>query len=435
MFSLITKPIDSKSFSFAEKVIYWTIVLTPLWWLLGIQTLFYPAVIVGLLVIRFDWNRILEIPIPVAVWAWLAMAVTMLWTALFGLSDIGFDLMKTAATLVTFFKGYFLIFACLLLQFGTRIRVEVITRAVVWMAIGYLVVICLQLVMLYGGIKLRPIMPPLAKFTPGNPLSLVVKLTASWKPFFGITVPRSALYMPDPPIPGICGLLALIICCGEKQIRLRKLAIAGCIAAILISQSRLAWVCLPIAITVLATFHTFWARQMSLWLFSLTALFASFLELTFKELLQQPWAIFNKARPSSTTDRAFVVAKTLEAWRESPWLGWGITQDTANWYTYEIALGSFSTYAAVLYLHGVVGFIVFIIALATTLANVWQIALEDNILGKRAFAGLIVLYLFIQGLPLSWITVYIWFFFIWLGAIMATENHKRDVDSQWNYLF
>ncbi len=414
-----------KDLSRSEIIVYLTIVLTPLWWLLGIQTLFYPAVVICLLIVSFDLDKLITTEIPLAVWAWLAMAITMLWTALFGLSDVGFDLIKTAATLVTFFKGYFLIFACLLLPFGTRIRVKVITRAVVWMAIGYLVLIAIQLILLFLEIDIQPLMPPLAKLTPGNSLSLAVKITASWKPFFGINVPRSALYMPDPPIPGICGLLALVICWGESKERLRYPAIAGCLGAILISQSRLAWICLPIAIIIMTTFHSFWARQLCLWLFSFTALLSSWLELTFSNLLQKPWEIFNNARPASTTDRAFVIRKTMEAWQESPWLGWGIVQDTANWYTYKISLGSFSTYASVLYLHGVLGFMVFIATLGFTLASFWQIASEGSILGKRAFAALVILYLFIQGLPLSWITVNIWFFFIWLGAILANYEQTK----------
>ncbi len=415
--------------SWAETIVFWTIVLTPLWWLLGIQTLFYPAVVIGLLIVSLDLDKLIRNHIPLSVWAWLAMAITMLWTAFFGLSDVGFNLITTASTLVTCFKGYFLIFACLLLPFTTQIRIEVITRAVVWMAIGYLVLITFQLTLLFLGIHWQAIMPPLAKLTPGNKLSLVVKLSAVRQNFFGVPIPRSSLYMPDPPIPGICGLLALIICWGEKKTFLRNFAIAGCLGAILVSQSRLAWVCLPIAIIIMATFRGFWARQLCLWLFSFTALFSSFLELTFSNLLQKPWEIFNKARPASTTDRAFVVQKTLEAWRESPWLGWGIVQDTADWHTYKITLGSFSTYAAVLYLHGIVGFIVFLVALGFTLADFWQIALTGNILGKRAFASLIVLYIFIQGLPLSWITVYIWFFFIWLGIILATFSQHKIVDS------
>ena len=420
--------------SFAERIIYWTIVLTPLWWLLGIQTLFYPAIVIGLLAISFDLDKLIRTSLPTCVWAWLAMAIVMLWTAMMGLSNVGFEFTKVAATLVTFFKSYFLIFACLVIPFGNQIRIRVITRAVAWMAVGYLIVIALQLIMLFLGIKISPFFPPIAHFIPGNK-SLIVWLSAFLNPFFGVPLPRSALYMPDPPIPGICGLLCFFICLGESNPRLRQFSLAGSLSALLISHSRLAFVCLPLAILVHVSFRSFLARQVSMWLFSLSALLSSLWELTLTALMNKPLEIFHSARPSSSKDREFVIRKTLEAWQESPWLGWGIPQGTADWYTYKVTLGSFSTYAGVLYLHGIIGFIVFIAALALTLSNFWQSAVEGNSLGKKAFATLLALYVFIQGLPLSWITVYIWFFFLWLGAILVEiQEESYPSNSQWEQL-
>jgi hypothetical protein len=92
---------ENGALSLSEKVIYWTIVLTPVWWLMGIQPIFYPAVVIGLLVIHFDIDKLLRERLPACAWAWLMMAIVMLWTALLGLNDTGFGLMKAAATLVT----------------------------------------------------------------------------------------------------------------------------------------------------------------------------------------------------------------------------------------------------------------------------------------------------------------------------------------------
>lgn len=416
--------------SFAERVLYWTIVLTPLWWLLGIQPLFYPAIAIGLLIFSFDFDTLIRKPLPVCVWAWLAMALAMLWTAMLGLSDLGFNLTKVASTLVTFFKGYFLIFACLALPFWNRISPRLITRAIAWMAVGYLVTISIQLVLLAAGFDVRPLYPPLARLTPGNKLSLIVNFTAGLQPFFGIPLPRSSLYMGDPPIPGICGLLSFLICLGEPNPRLRGLALAGSFSALVVSQSRLAWVCFLIAIAIYSSFRNFLAREASLWLFSFTALLCSLKEWTLSDLLSKPLAVFHKARPASSTDREFVVRKTLEAWQESPWLGWGIAQDSANWYNYNITLGSFSSYAGVLYLHGIFGFTVFITALVATLVSYWKSATEGNLLSQRAIAGLVALSLFIHGLPLSWIAVHLWFFFVWLGAILSEVQEIASANAK-----
>ncbi|HEY9767607.1 MAG TPA: O-antigen ligase family protein [Coleofasciculaceae cyanobacterium] len=412
--------------SLAERILYLAIVLTPLWWLLGIQPLFYPAVVICLLAYSFDFDKPIKQPLPMCAWAWLTMALVMLATALLGLSDVGFEPMEVASTLVTFFKGYFLIFACLALPFWHKIDSGVITRAVAWMAIGYLVLICLQLILLVAGIKIGVFYPPLARLTPGNKLSLMVNLSASLKPFFGINLPRSSLYMGDPPIPGICGLLSFVICLGESNSRLRNLALAGSLGAVAISQSRLAYVCLAIAIITNASFQSFVARQAYLWFIAALALVCSLREWTISDLVNQPLRIFNQARQASSTDREYVVRKTLEAWQESPWLGWGIAQGTANWYTYKIELGSFSTYAAVLYLHGIFGFIFFIFALAITLFDFWKFAVAKNQLCQRAVSSLVALYIFIQGLPLSWISTYIWFFLIWLGAVLSEQQNQQS---------
>ena len=429
--------------SLAEKIIYWTIALTPLWWLLGIQTLFYPAVVIVLLAISCDLDKLIRTPVPISVWLWLIMALTMLWTAMLGLGNLGFNFAKFAAVLVTFFKGYFLIFACLLLPFTTRIRVQVITRAVAWMAVSYLVVITIQLILLYTGIYPRysplgigpkPVPSIISFLSPGNK-SLSIRLNAFLTPFFGLILPRSWLYMPDPPIPGIAGCLSFLICLNESNPRLRKFSLAGSLSALLISHSRLAFICLPLAILIKFSFRSPFARQISLWLFSLAALLSSLLEVTISELvLNKPLEIFHSARPSSSKDRAFVVSETLKAWQESPWLGWGVAQGEAQWHTYGVTLGSFSTYTGVLYLHGIVGLTVFLATIICTLASFWQPAVEGNDLCKQGFASLVALYLFIHGLPLSWIAVYIWFFFMWIGAILAQTQREPISKKDWNKL-
>lgn len=419
--------------SFAERVIYWTIVLTPLCWLSSLQTLLYPGIAIALLILGFRWDKLLRKRLPACTWAWLAMALVMLWTALLGLSSIGAGLTKIAATGVTFVKSYFLIFTCLALPFWHRIRVSLVVRAVAWMAIGYLVAIAIQLVMLFAGVGKAGFTSPLARLMPGDALSLKVSF-AEFQPFFGIPVPRTALYTPDPPILGVCAVLCFFICLGETNRRLRQFALAGCLAALIISFSRTAWVCFILGILILACFRSRWARQGSLWSASLTALLCGFLGLTLSELINKPLEIFHRARAASSTDREFVVRKTLEAWQEYPWLGWGVIRGSVKWYTYDINLGSFSTYASVLYLHGLVGFIFFITAMALTLWSFWDLASRGNLFGKQAFSSLVALYVLCQATPLSWMTVYFWFFFVWLGAILSKLQQEQRSVSSWEQL-
>jgi len=311
----------------------------------------------------------------------------------------------------------------MVLPFWHCLRVSVITRAVAWMTTGYLVTIAIEVVMLVLKIGGAGFLPPLARVIPGDKQSLLVTF-AEYQPFFHISLPRTVLYTPDPPILGVCALLCFFICLGETDRRLRKFALAGCLVAVLISFSRLAWICLPLALLITAYFRSTLARQGSLWGVSFTSLLCGFLGMTFDELLKTPLEIFNGARASSTTDRELVVRKTLEAWQESPWLGWGIAQGSVRWYIYDITLGSFSTYAAVLYLHGIIGFIFFMAAMILTLGSFWTPAVRGNPLCKRALASLVALYVLCNATALSWMTVYLWFFFVWLGAILSEVQQE-----------
>jgi hypothetical protein len=428
-----TEDLKPSDFSRTERILYWTAVLTPFWWLLGIQVLFYPAVVIVLLILAIEIDKLIRISLPACNWAWLAMSLVMLWTAILGIFSVGFSLKLTAATLVTFFKSYFLIFCGLTLPFWTQVRSRVITRAVVWMAIGFLVIIAVQMALLAVGVKNATFTPPLARVIPGDASALVVK-SAKMARFFGVPLPRSVLHTQDPPILGACSLLTFVICLGETDRRLRNWALAGAGCALLVSFSRLAWICLPLVPLIAACFRSKLARQLHLWLAALTALICSFLELTLKQLIEKPQAFFDSARADSSETRAIVIRETIEAWQEKPWLGWGIIRGKA--WLYEnayITLGSFSTYAAVLYLHGIVGFIIFLAALVLSLVAFYEPARRGNILCQRAFGSLVVLYILIQATPLSWMAVYFWFFFVWLGAVMR-EAQPDKVSLSWEEL-
>jgi hypothetical protein len=411
---------EVSTFSSSERIIYWTVILTPVWWLMGIQPLFYPIVIVSLLTIHFDWHQLAVKGLPIYVWAWLAMSITMLWTAVLGLNDMGFSLLPAAAAVVTFLKSYFLIFACLALPFWNQIRTQVITRAVAWMASGYLVTIAVQIVMLALKIGGSGFLPPLARLIPGDKSSLRVDF-AFPSSFFGLPIPRTVLYTPDPPILGLCALLCFIICLREPDRRLRTLALLGSISALIVSASRTALVLLPVALLIGFFFQSGLFRQLSLWLVSATFLLCSMLELTIAELLQQPSQVLNQTRDntaSSSIERELVVRKTLEAWQASPWVGWGVIRGSVNLYEDAyIGLASFSTYSAVLYLHGIVGFVALMCAMALTLWYAYSAAIRGGSNCNWAFASLIALYIACNATPLSWMATYLWFFFVWLGAV------------------
>jgi hypothetical protein len=424
-----------------ERIVYWSIVLTPIWWLLGIQTLFFPILIAWLFFANFDLDKLLKSNVPISIWAWLVMSLAMILTATMGLYTLEFPIAMALAACVTFLKSYFMIFAAMVLPFLQRIRLRVITRAVVWLSIGYIVTTIILFLLLF--LRLNPpvtidgdmpsVLPPFAKLIPGDKQAIRIIL-ADIQPFFGIPFPRVVLYTADPPILGVVAVFGLLICLGESDRRLKTWSVTACSIALFLCFSRIAWISVPALFLIVYCFRKRWVGLSSLWAGVGVALTSASLGLTIIELLEKPMEVFNSARADSSKDRALVVSKTIEAWLEYPWFGWGVIRGSVRWHIYDISLASFSTYPAVLYLHGIFGFTIFIAALLLTLWDLWKIARFGSITAQRAFAAMAALILMCNATPLSWMAVYFWYFFIWMGAILYRGRHQNSALSEWEQL-
>jgi hypothetical protein len=411
-----------EQFALSQPELFFTTVLLlmPLWWLFGIQVVLYPVIIAGALALGI--YKFPQIKFSVVALGWLAMAIVMAFTAFIGIGSAGFEASRVMAQILAFMKGYFLIFASLMLPCFWQLRTVQIRRAVVYLAILYLITIAIFLAGLVLGFKVHYYDPILSQLTPSDVLSVRVFIGMGLQPFFGVMFPRTALFTADPPILGVCALFVLCISLREPDYRLRFLAITGSSLALLFSFSRTAWLCLPLVIALYFCLRSKTATRLGLWLGALGALICGLTSLAPTELLDSLMGVVNQARASSSTDRSRVINKTLEAWQESPWLGWGIIQGSVRWHTYDIALGSFSTYGAVLYLHGVLGLCFLIAAMAITLWHFAALALKGNIDAAWATATLIALYICCAATPLTWMAPALAFYFLWLGAVSQDDQ-------------
>jgi O-antigen ligase len=403
--------------SYTETAIYWTALLTPLWWLLGVQVLLYPAVVITLLGAGFSVDKLAKTSLPLSAWAWFAMALTMLMTTVLAFDSVGF--VQVATLTVAFLKGYFLIFASLVLPFFQPLRSAVITRAVAWMAAGYTLFLSITTALWLfriPGIN-RPL---LASIMPGD-AAFALNLAGSEK-FLGLTLPRISGYTPDPPILGTCAVLCIFICLGEPNRWLRQAALIGSILGLIFSFGRTAWLALPIAIAVNLLFRLAIVPQIVLGTAAMASFIWGLFGVRLGELFQGGATQFNQARESgasSSIARTKVVSRTLELWQESPWTGWGFIQHRVHLYDNAyMPVTTFSTYAAVLYLHGAVGFVVFVLAMLATLWDVYEPSIRGDALAARACGSLVALYLMFGTTTLSWMAPFLWFFFVWLGTVI-----------------
>ncbi len=403
--------------SYPEAVIYWTALLTPLWWLLGVQVLLYPAVVVTLLVTGFSVEKLAKTPLPLSAWAWFAMALTMLMTTVLTFDRANFVQLVTLA--IALLKGYFLIFASLALPFFQPLRSAVVTRAVAWMAAGHTLFLAITATLWFFHLP-GPDRPLLASILPDN-TAIALNLAGSEK-FLGLTLPRISGYTPDPPILGTCAVLFIFICLGESNRWLRQAALLGSFLGLIFSFGRTAWLALPIAIAVNLLFRLAIIPQIFLGAAAMASFIWGLLGVSLEEFFQGGVTQFNQVRESgasSSTTRTKVINRTLELWQESPWTGWGVIQHQVHLYDNAyMPATTFSTYSAVLYLHGAIGFLVFGLAMLATLWDVYEPSMRGDALAARACGSLVALYLMMGTTTLSWMAPFLWFFFVWLGTVI-----------------
>jgi O-Antigen ligase len=403
--------------SYTEAAIYWTALLTPLWWLLGVQVLLYPAVVITLLGAGFSVDKLAKTPLPLSAWAWFAMALTMLMTTVLAFDRV--SLVQVATLTAALLKGYFLIFASLALPFFQPLRSAVITRAVAWMAAGFTLFLSITTTLWLfqiPGIN-RPL---LASILPGDS-AFALNLASSEK-FLGLTLPRISGYTPDPPILGTCAVLCIFICLGEPNRWLRRASLIGSVLGLIFSFGRTAWLALPIALAVNLLFRLAIVPQIVLGAAAIASFIWGLFGVRLEELFQGGTTQFNQARESgasSSIERTKVISRTLELWQESPWTGWGFIQHQVHLYDKAyMPVTTFSTYAAVLYLHGAVGFLVFVLAMLATLWDTYEPSIRGDALAARACGSLVALYLMFGTTTLSWMAPFLWFFFVWLGTVL-----------------
>ncbi|NJM47795.1 MAG: hypothetical protein HC860_17835 [Alkalinema sp. RU_4_3] len=81
-----------------------------------------------------------------------------------------------------------------------------------------------------------------------------------------------------------------------------------------------------------------------------------------------------------------------------------------------------------------VGFGIFILTLLATVWDFAQLALQKNLEATRGLAALLALFLLLEGLPMTWISVYFWYFYLWLGIILADAGDETPIAPKWEHV-
>lgn len=352
--------------NFEEKVVWYSLIGTYIFFLLGAQYVVIPAIawLLTLYVCKKLWiqtDKTLEeekIVIPLSIWIWLISIIIMGLGMIVGHVDFELGLFKIIASTANWARRWslwalFPLISCL------NIRPALIYRGVCILCLQSLVIIPIAYILIALNIPDSAYISPL-NFLGGGPMYYAISLHS-----FDIDTNqiRLSLFAPWAPALGLVANIYFLLVREEQNKRWRWIGIISCIAMIVLSVSRSAILCLFII-----PFLTLVLKKINQPLVHVILGISSFFGAVFAslaiELLELFEKLFNSSRASSSKVRKTLSDMALYKWeKEAPIWGHGATEEKGPIIVASMPIGSHSTWSGLLYVQGLVGFIAFIFPL------------------------------------------------------------------------
>ncbi len=341
----------------AERLLFWAIALHPLWWIIGIQVFVYP------LVSWYLWYRSLHRPagrpVPLILGLQIWVLYTGLWVCsmLFNLTQGTAEMGRSITAMGSILGVWLLIPVLWYAVRRLRVRLQVIVRAVCWLGCAQLVAVLLSQVYLQvtgsppnTNSLIATLVPSLHSLPAG--VFFQAKIYTVDKLEWPITVPRMVSFYYWAPLAGTMSILICMIALLEKQRLWRWLALLGSLTTLWFAASRAGQVGTALAVLTTLWFGARWGRRLLLWSLLPLGLLSPI-------LIQNLYNYFFVYRSSSGSLRRALYAETVDAFIQSPFLGYG-TQGRSN--AHDLPLGSHSQLYSTLYQTGLIGSAVLIVA-------------------------------------------------------------------------
>ena len=280
------------------------------------------------------------------------------------------------------------IFAIFPLAGHLNIRSQIIYRAVC--------ILCLQgLIAIILGITFSLINAP--EFSYVSPLIVSGGEIEHYQviPIQTVLGERLHLFAPWETALGMAANIYFLFACQEQNPLWRWLGITGSILMIIMSFSRLAIVCLPfvfVLVWFLSNFIRPWV-QLSSSLVCFIGGLAAVNIINGIEWFERTVNSIRQDSASSSRTRNLIYDMTLERWRnEAPIWGHGLNAEKGPGALAHMPIGSHQTWYGLLYTHGLVGFVPFLIAVVWSFIDLLVKAQRDSE-AKLALSILIVILL------------------------------------------
>ncbi len=350
--------------NFPERIIWYSIVGTYGFYLIGGLYILAPAIAWILLFYlgKKLWEQTESTPeaekiaIPWTVWLWIVGMLVEELALIIGHLDFNLGTAMLVKSSIGWAKGWALL-AIFPLIGCLPIRPQLIYRAVC--IVGLQTLILLPIFILAYILHL-----PSQLYI--SPLQIV---GGPGPEFFNVLLyeidldgkPRWRLFTPWAPALGLVANIYFVLALQEKNNKWRWFGILVGLIMSLISKSRLALLSLPVVLFISWCLSNL-TQPIVLISIGLTSFLVSMFASPIFNLVNEFWGKVKGARASSTRVRAALWRIAFERWHEAPIWGHGIVERGPHLVEY-VVIGSHSTWASLLFVKGVVGFIGFVIPL------------------------------------------------------------------------
>ena len=354
-----------------EHLIYKAITWT--WGLYLIGGLYVAAPVIGWLLIGLIALRAYVVfpdtppdrlvRIPFGVWPWVIGMLVMELALIIGHLQFGLGVGAVIKSSVGWAKGWALLAVYIMVGACLRIRPEVLYRAAAVLGVQTVLITPILVAAMVVGLPQQLYVSPLRMIGgPGDEFFSVILYSID-----GSTgAPRWRFWTPWGPAAGFVANILFILIMNDSSRRWRIGGYLGCILMILLSQSRLAFVCLFVVVAVIPVVLAF-VRPWVVFIGAAGTAFLGMIASTMLSLYAELMDAFTGARAGSSRVRAALGRLAVDRWQaEAYWWGHGVVE-TGPKFVEHMPIGSHHSWYGLLFVKGVVGFA----ALAAPLA--WSI--------------------------------------------------------------
>jgi len=419
--SLLSKVFDSEDNlqpqNVPERLVWWSIILTyPIWIIGGLYVV--GSVLCWLLLVcllikilaRMDHpEENEEISISPVIWLWIIGMIIMQVALIAGHVNFNLGTGIIIKSSIGWAKGWAAL-ALYPLAGALPIRSSIPTRAIC--IVGFHTLLIMPLLLLTPNLGLPEVLyvsPLRAIGGPGNeffdvPLYEIDGSTGDL---------RWRLFAPWGPALGFVGNINFMICLQEKNRKWKILGIIGSILMCFVCKSRLAQlsiILIPLTTAIIARLR----QPLMLITLGVVSYLGGIFATSILTAVSDYWEGFKGARAGSTRVRFALKRIAFHRWEtEAPIWGHGVVEGGPHLVEY-MAIGSHHTWAGVLFVKGLVGFVALAVPMLVTLLDMLRRAASSSYrIGSTGLGVIIILFMYTFGENLE-ILVYLY----WPGMLV-----------------